>query len=462
MDDLDAINPELAGFTAPTMPADLHDAQAANPQAKGNRNSANSMPAYYDGTRYLLDNGIDFVPMDRRSFKSHLERAFVADPEAEICRVQLSRFVRYAGPIAGKRRGMIESNGALLLATSSPSIITAAPGDFFTIRGFIRRLIGTGDHGERQTAAFMGWIHIARRALLAGQRRPGQALVLAGPIACGKTQLIKQIITPCLGGRTGSPYRYLTGKTGFNGDLIGAEILVCDDEAGSTRIESRRALGDGIKNTLFTSSVRVEAKHRNPFEVDPFWRLVIAVNDQPEALLVLPPLSHDLADKITILHCTPAIPEGTDFDEWQAAIRAELPAFLHAVESYAIPPEDAEPRCGVRAFWNPEIVAAVSELAPESQLMQMIDAANSTGALALPWTGTASTLKALLCAPSATTRHDAERLLGSWPQACGVYLARLEGRRIVKLVQRDGIQTWRIEPQEGEKESTPDIQPPLL
>jgi hypothetical protein len=417
---------------------------------------------FYDGTRFLMDTGRDFVPMDRRSFKSHLDQRFSENPEAEICRVQVENFVRYAGPIAGHKRGPVISRDSLLLVTSGPSIIKAKSGTFPTIKAFLRALLGEGEHGKRQLAAIMGWLQIARKSLLAGKRRPGQALVLAGPIACGKTVLIKLIITLCLGGRTASPYRYLTGKTGFNGDLIGAEVLVIDDECGSTRIEARRALGDGIKNSLFAASVRVEAKHKNAFDVSPLWRLVIAVNDEPESLLVLPPLAHDLADKLMILRCSKAVPEGIDFDEWETAIKSELPAFLHAVESHTIAPEDAEPRCGIRSFWNPEIVAAVSELAPEAQLMQLIDAAATTGAVALPWAGTAATLKALLTSSTASTRHDAERLLGSWPAACGVYLARLEGRRVVKLAQREGIQTWRIEPGKGDKDTTPENQSPTL
>jgi hypothetical protein len=454
MKSLDEINAELAGVSVEPEP---------DRGREGHPEEARGIRAFYDGTRFLLDNGRDHVPMDRRSFKAHLDQQFIENPEAEICRVQVENFVRYAGPIAGHSRGSVRSaDGSLLLVTSGPVIIVSNPGSYPTIRAFLHALLGGGEHGKRQLNAIMGWLHIARKALLAGKRRPGQALVLAGPIACGKTILIKLIITLCLGSRTASPYRYLTGKTGFNGDLIGAEVLVIDDECGSTRIEARRALGDGIKNSLFAASVRVEAKHKNAFDVPPLWRLVIAVNDEPESLLVLPPLGSDLNDKLMILRCSKAVPAGVDFDEWEAAVRAELPAFLHAVEAYQIEPENAEPRCGVKSFWHPEIVAAVSELTPEAQLMQLVDAAASTGAIALPWTGTAATLKALLTASTASTRHDAERLLGSWPAACGVYLGRLEGERVRKMPLRDGVQHWRILATEsGEVDTSPEFSPPI-
>ena len=180
-------------------------------------------------------------------------------------------------------RGVYESNGDLLLASSSPKIIRSSPGTYPTISKFINDLFGGDEHAETQVESFIGWLSVSRLAMLEGRRRPGQALVLAGPVACGKTQLIKQVIVPAMGGREAKPYRYLTGKTGFNSDLLGAEVLVIDDEAASTRIENRRALGEGIKQTLFASSVRIEGKFRIGFDFAPLWRIVIAVNDQPEA-----------------------------------------------------------------------------------------------------------------------------------------------------------------------------------
>jgi len=400
---------------------------------------------YYDGGRFLLDNGKDFVPMDGRSIGKQLKMRGVDEVDNVICRIQTECYVKYFGPIAGKRRGVYESNGDLLLASSNPRIIASKPGAFPTISEFIHKLLGGDEHAETQINSFLGWMKTSRLAMLEGKRRPGQALVLAGPVSSGKTQLIKLIITPSMGGREAKPYRYLLGKTGFNADLLGAEVLVIDDEAGSTRIESRRALGDGIKSSLFASSVRIEGKFKTGFDFAPLWRIVIAVNDQPESLMVLPPMSKDLADKIMILKCWKALELSDDeFEKWQASIAAELPAFLHHVERFEIKPENADGRCGVRCFTHPAVIDTVCELSPEHQLRALIDALEASGGIALPWEGTAAGLKALLCAHTAATRSDAERLLGSWPAACGVYLARLTGKGIEKLKLRDGDQRWRI------------------
>ena len=400
--------------------------------------------AYYDGSRYLFDNGRDYVPMDARSIKKQLEIRGISPAADYMCLIQTDRFIKYAGPLAGRKRGIHESNGDLLLATVNPKIIKSSPGPFPTIRKFIVDLLGGDDHKQAQVDAFMGWMKTARKSMLDGVRRPGQALVLAGPIQCGKTQLIKQIITPSMGGRDARPYKYLSGCNTFNADLIGAEVLIIDDETAATRIEKRRALGDGIKNALFAASVRIEGKFKNAFDFDPLWRLVIAVNDEPESLMVLPPLAANLADKLITLKCWKALElDDASFQQWQADIRGELPQFLHAVENFQIAPDQIDGRCGVKSFYHPDVVAAISELSPEHQLRNLIDVTIADGGICLPWQGTAAQLRSVLMA-SAGIRNDTEKLLGSSAVNCGRYLGRLIGKGVEKLHIEDDNQIWKI------------------
>jgi len=399
--------------------------------------------AYYDGKRFLLDNDRDFVPMDRTSIRKHLELRGFNEPDPIICKIQTERYVKYRGPLAGRDRGLVSFNGDLLLASTSPKVIEAVPGDWPTIDRFLRALLCGDEHGDAQLKAFMGWLHVARKAMLARSRRPGQALILPGPVRSGKTQCIKQIIVPSMGGREARPYKHLTGGTNFNSDLIGAEVQVIDDPP-SPRIEARRALGEGIKQALFTNSIHVEGKHRDAFYFDPLWRIVIAVNDDPESLRVLPPLSEDLADKLMILKCWKAIElRDEEFERWQAAIAAELPAFLAAVESHEIAPENSDARCGVAWVRHPDIVDAISELAPERQLRGMIDTLAQTNDFDLPWEGTATELKGRLH-ECPFTQASAKTLLGNWVAATGVYLGRLAGNGVEKLPLLDGTQRWRI------------------
>lgn len=404
---------------------------------------------FYDGTRYYLDTGREFVPLDCRSTARHLIR-LGADKKAiagELCRIQTDGFIHFAGPLAGLPRGLHEMGGHKLLATAGPVIIAPRRGEWPTLRAVLEGLLADDEAGDRQTEVFLGWLKFARESLVTGRRRPGQALALAGPRNCGKSLLI-DILEAALGGRRANPYPFFTGRTNFNADIAGAELLAVDDEAGSTDIRARKALAASIKSNLFSGAVRIEGKHKTGFSFRPVWRMALALNDEPEALLVLPPITEDIGDKLTLLRChkRPLPMPAHTLDEREAffaRLLDELPALLDWLERWPVPDGMREERCGVAHFHHPALLAALLELSPEGQLAALLDTAEATGGIALPWEGTAAELKALLCACHATAR-DAERLLGHWTPACGTYLGRLEGIRAEKLTLRRGAQRWRI------------------
>ncbi|MCX6875393.1 MAG: DUF5906 domain-containing protein [Verrucomicrobia bacterium] len=405
---------------------------------------------FYDGQRYYLDTGAEFVPLDQRSVYRHCRGWEIpcAEIDALLCKVQTLRFITYAGALAGHRRGLHTAGGQRLLATSSPTIIRARPGPWGTLRAVVENLLGDPEAGAVQIETFLGWVKIARESLLSGNRRPGQALALAGPRGCGKSLLI-DVLALALGGRRANPYPYFSGRTNFNGDLAGAELLAVDDEAGSSDIRSRKALAANIKSCLFSGAVRIEGKGRTAFSFAPCWRMVLALNDEPEALLVLPPLTEDIGDKLTLLKCRRLplpMPAHTmeERERFFGTLRRELPGMLAHLEAWEIPDELREERCGVLAYHHPHLLAALNELSPEGQLLAMVDTAHAGGTLPLPWLGSAAELRAILCGTPGTGR-DAEKLLGAWTPATGTFLGRLEGAgRVERLTVRDGIQRWRI------------------
>ena len=85
----------------------------------------------------------------------------------------------------------------------------------------------------------------------------------------------------------------------------------------------------------------------------------------------------------------------------------------------------------MKSFYHPDVVAAISELSPEHQLRGLIDVLESAGGISLPWEGTAAGLRAILTAPGAVTRIDADKILGTYAVNCGRYLRTNErqGRR---------------------------------
>jgi hypothetical protein len=258
--------------------------------------------------------------------------------------------------------------------------------------------------------------------------------------------LLQNLFTLIFGGRSAKPYRYMSGGTQFNADLFGAEHLMIEDEHSSTDIRSRRAFGSNVKQFTSNHTQSCHGKNRQALTLTPFWRVSISVNDEPEAMMVLPPMNdsaHDsLSDKIILLSAQKAdMPLPTvENEEWQMFWRtlvAELPAFLNFLVNWNIPHELRHPRFGVKAWQHPRLLAALDELAPETRLLVLIDEVIFRGQEIAEdvtvhigdkdkaqWQGTAERLKWRLCDSNSSFGKEAERLL-SWPSATGTYLGRL-------------------------------------
>lgn len=287
--------------------------------------------------------------------------------------------VRYAAPLAGYTSGIYEMFNEKILVTRSPKILEPARGSWPVLRKFLHGLLG-----EEQLAVFMGWLLVAYEALRSGEPRHGQALGLVGPAKAGKS-LLQKIITVILGGRVKHPFKYMTGRTDFNAELFEAEHLCIDDEKASIDIRSRRELGTAIKMVCVNQEQTCFRKHATPVTLLPFWRLTISVNDDPEALQVLPPLDDDIADKLILLKTEkrpmpmPTL-TGSERKRFWNTLVGELPALLYEIiNEWKIPAkllksEWAE-RYGLDSFKNPDVVRELMELSPEWALLELLDQA---------------------------------------------------------------------------------------
>ena len=128
---------------------------------------------YYSGSRYHLDAGHEYIPMDEKSVGRHLRAAGLASAEvdAAVCRIQVDRHIHFAGPLAGHERGLHTVNGHKLLATVSPSIITSAPGKWPLICEVMRGLLEDPEHGTLQIETFCAWLKCAVESLRSGEVR---------------------------------------------------------------------------------------------------------------------------------------------------------------------------------------------------------------------------------------------------------------------------------------------------
>lgn len=153
-------------------------------------------------------------------------------------------------------------------------------------------------------------------------------------------------------------------------------------------------MSEGIKSLLWNQEQRMEGKNVDAINLRPFWRCVIAGNDDDAGLQVCPALSPSLEDKILILRAQPAdgLPQThEERDVWADIIRKELPAFSAFLLAWRPPLEmELDPRTRVMKFWHPKIVAALRELQPETRLIELIETLDLIGKDAPLWEGTAS------------------------------------------------------------------------
>jgi hypothetical protein len=376
------------------------------------------------------------------------------------------RTVDYAMDVAGFVDGLHSMGPTRVLVRRGPKLIEPKEGNWDTIGqllegmlvgmsdldapGDVERVVGVNDQGFfDQRPYFLAWLRVAYQALMAGQRRPGQALVLAGPAGCGKGRLQHFLVTPILGGRSADPGGFMFGRTDFNSELFGSEHLMMEDPATSDKRDDRMFFGEMIKQFAVNDVHRFHPKGKEAVTLSPFWRLSISLNDDPDKIIVLPPLTPDIMDKLIILKCYKAsmpMPTGTLAERRAFAeqVASELPAFLHFVltaPGLEMGTEAERQRFGCASYVHPDIARLLFDQSPASQLMQIFDQAKPwredvRGGNGEVWEGTANDLEALICDPdmplkSAALAFQARKLCKK--VQLNRLLARLEQDRPLRI-----------------------------
>ena len=404
---------------------------------------------------YVQDEFGEYVPYTKTTLKLILKswglRGRAHDDEllspidALIADVSYAKSVAYAGRLAGIKTGCYIMNGKRVLVTSDPVIIEAKTGAWPMIESISDQLFNGGKIDQRPY--IYGWLKMGRKAVLEAFPMPGQALVLAGPRNAGKN-LFQDIITELLGGRAEKPYRYMVGKSEFNGDLFGAEHLCIADEVPFYDMPSRRVFGSKIKDICVNSLQSCHGKHKEALTLYPIWRLSISVNDEAENLVMLPPLEDSIEDKIMLLKVEQAVmPMKSDSPrcrvEFWDGIRAEIPSFAKFIEEYVVPEELQDSRFGIKAFQHPDLVEILKEMTHENRLMALMEI------IVIPengtWKGTLEELETALLEDS-TFKRQIEKLL-YYPTALMTYLRRLHKSmpERVRRVKGGGKNLWELQ-----------------
>jgi len=388
-----------------------------------------------------------------------------ANCEADEClmKIQGGQNVAYVGSLAGYDAGIYEMAGNLVLVTNGPKLIEPKTGEWPVLARLFEGMFVDGELDQRPY--FYAWLKTALSSFRNHHWRASQLLALAGEAGSGKS-LTQNLITELFGGRSRKPYLVMTGETTFNSQLFGGEHLILEDESASVDIRSRMHFASNIKSLLANRDQGCHAKHQEAVTLRPIWRMTLSLNDEPERLMVLPPLTSDVRDKIIVLKVNKnPMPMTTDTPElmecfWNTLV-SELPAFMHFLENWTIPAEIADSRYGVRAFQHLEIVEKLDETTPENRLLEMIDGDIFPGRYNRePWTGTAAELSRRLQREGSNCCDEARRMF-NWGGACGSYLGRLEDSTAAHVRGRvlshrvTGIRHYTITPPPLEEHHAP-------
>jgi hypothetical protein len=403
---------------------------------------------YYDAIskHYLIKNAAGrWLAHDLSSYKRILrsrgyrskppEGSGLSEIDIQILDVQNHRDVSYHGPLCGRNAGFYEGNGCRFLVTEDMQLPDPVKEDWRVLEQVLRGLLCKNEDietGEAQFHTFCGWVKSSVEALRVGREQQQQALAICGPAGCGKS-LIQHLITELLAGRSAKAERYFNGKTDFNADLFAAEHLILEDNHVSTRISDRLKLGASLKeHCVGVTTASLHAKGRTAINIRPWWRVSITLNDDSEAMMILPPLDDQTADKIILLRASRSVfpMPVTSSDEKHAfrnQLSKDIPAFIHwLLNEYEIPATFADKhRYNVATFHHPELKESLEKLSPESNLLEFIDScfAEDFGRVEIKLTAK-EIQKRLYDRDS----RAAEKIL-SFNNAMGTYLGRLSKKR---------------------------------
>ena len=424
-----------------------------------------------NGKNYLV--GVDyetFISMNASDLRRHLialgfsaraNGAPLSEVDAAIHRVQTKKCVAYVGPLAGKNAGIHSVAGQKILVTGGPKIIAPdASVEWPLLRQILEQMFTPDD--PVQLVYFWGWLAHAYNSLRNGVVSQGQALAIAGRRDSGKS-LVQDIISTVLGGRVANPYAYMTGRTDFNRELFGAEVLMFGDEVASTDYRNRVKFGAFIKQFVVNATQRCHGKGREAVLLDPLWRVVMSLNDEATSLDVLPPMTQDsMTDKLTIFKVARPTVFDADWKTWARPqrwerIMREVPGLLGHLADFRLPHELHDGRLGVKAYQNPDLLVVVGAESPDRRLLELVDSAAPwwpTGSTVIspespppraPWSGTAQQLESRLF-KSESVSLQARRLL-YYEGACGTYLSTLTKKnpgRVKRLPLLGGLNRYQI------------------
>ena len=294
---------------------------------------------------------------------------------AFLSAVRETRRVDWVGDLAGHFPGPTIINNTPYLILRGPALIEPSAGDHQPVYKIIHSLLsGAPEQEDYFLAAFQRAVRLARE----GRYEPLQIFFFAGNPDDGKTLLVTEIMSACLGGRRIDATSYFIGATRFNFDLARCELWIVDD-MGDAKGFDRLVYNNNLKKSAADPDVRVEPKGVDAINARHLFH-VVAVLFNLEGRggsHLVPEITEDNKGKFLIFRTSRAdLPQGAkQYQELQKQIRDALPAFLDwLLNVYQPKPEVLSgDRFQIKPYHHPDVLGRIQESGHATQIMPIID-----------------------------------------------------------------------------------------
>ena len=202
----------------------------------------------------------------------------------------------------------------------------------------------------------------------------GQALLLVGPPARGKSLLSNIVISELVGGFADAS-DYLSGQTSFNKDLGGAAAWVIDDTVSAASFQDQRKASELIKKSVANPRMEYHAKYVDAVSVPWTGRVVMSLNMDANSLSVIPAMDSSNRDKLMALRISPKsmnkFPPNIVLEKM---IREELPHFARWLLDWKVPKViKGTSRFGVVSYIDKTIASAAYDNSSRSSIAELVE-----------------------------------------------------------------------------------------
>lgn len=367
---------------------------------------------YFDGHNYWEMRGTLWTSVERQDVIMRLRTKGVSsnipkssgetasDADRVMTFIQDMNFIRGAAPLINQRPGIVTLDGNRILNISTvralePAVLAAVPErDFPWLWEFLNGLFDRPELNPLDY--FLAWLQRAYAAGYHYRKAMGQAVFLCGPKENGKTLLCYKVIKPLLGDKMANPYDYFTGVTHFNSELFESPLLAINDEEATSRDETRQKFSARIKSFVVNPSHSYHPKFCNRISIEWTGRIFCTLNDDPNAVGLLPEKNDSTSDKLMFFASRPY---GKDWEAnyvIEARIEKELPFFARWLLDWSPPRQVvAGGRMGVKSYFDPRILELSQQQISAYNLLELLAEWMARSPLWVDtkeWTGTATSL----------------------------------------------------------------------